>query len=123
MDNTTGRLLEINPSTTEGSNPIHYRRLTQFKTLQSKVINLPPDLSACYSFQGAPDVTVHSCAISNKLGGRRDSAQSDESSDHELIENSLVKPEEAEVGTKLAMHMILVRKLLKKFLSQKASVP
>ena len=78
MDNRTGRPLEINPSTLD---QIQYTADNgpKFKTLQSKPTNLPPDLCACYPFQGAPDATVHRCAILNELGGRRDSAQSDES--------------------------------------------
>ena len=69
----------------------------EFASIQSKVSTLAANLSGCYPFQGAPDITVHhSIGICNVLCCRSDEEKgSDESGDSEMIEHGLSKiPEE-----------------------------
>ena len=109
---------------------IHYTGddVLEFASIQSKISSLPANLSGCYPFQGAPDITVHhSISICNDCTSYEENGSSDESGDSEIIEHGLSKiPEEQhcpKLGQLVAgMHMILVRKVRKKFLSGKASV-
>ena len=110
---------------------IQYTGTIAFPHIQSKTSTLPCFLCGCYPFQGAPDITVHSIAICNDLGrsdeGKGGNACSDESGGSEIVEHGLDKLQKEQHCPKLGqlvagMHMILVRKVLKKFLSNKASV-
>lgn len=122
-----GCLRNILPKLTDR---IHYTGddVLEFASIQSKISSLPANLSGCYPFQGAPDITIHhSISICNDCTSYEENGSSDESGDSEIIEHGLSKiPEEQhcpKLGQLVAgMHMILVRKVRKKFLSGKASV-